>query len=202
MDLIDRPSRTEEVREAGKLFDFVVRHTPEEVFRAMDAPEVTELGEASRVHFGTTYKQKFEQESSALELLKLGVADTAKFVEHILAQHSTISIEQAYEIARHERTIRSLAIVARQSNLMSGVLLRSPGLRQLTPEEDAITLADHIQPSRIDGCPAVEVHGHDVRPWPLFERFGRWAGELTVRAHFHHIGPDAAHARQDESSLV
>jgi hypothetical protein len=202
VDLIDRPSINERVQDAKKLFGFVVANTPEETFRLLEAPKIAQLDKATRLHFGATYAETFRHESLALDLLEYGVKDTSRFVGGVLAQHSDITFEQAITIATHERTIKSLAVVARQREVMSSVLLKSGTTFVLDADEASIALASQVLPNRTDGCLAVDVEGGDVRPWPLFERFGRWAGELTVRAYFHHADSNPAHARQDKSSLV
>ncbi len=202
MDLIDRPSISERIQDAKKLFGFVVSHTPETSFELLETPPTATLDKAVRLHFGAAYAETFHNESVALDLLEYGVKDTARFIVNVLARHKEISLEQAHTIAIHERTIRSLAVVARQREVLSSVLLQSGANSGLSPDGTSVMLADQVIPSLTAGCPAVEVKGGEVQPWPIFERFGRWAGELTVRAHFHHIEANAAHARQDESSLV
>jgi len=187
MSIILETTINKREQEAKKLFGFAVRQTPEELYDVIERPAPSQLPAAAHLFITSEYAKRQDEESGAQDLLKFGIADTQTFILNIMRHHPDIPFDRALQIAQHERTINALAVVARQASFTSAIIISHPGdTYDLDPKREAIDTADSIQPNYRNGCPAVEVPGGEVKPWPIFNRFAPWAAELALRSYFEH----------------
>jgi hypothetical protein len=185
--LFEQKLVSEREQEAKKLFGFVVSKNPDELYERMEKPVLAELPRTARTTLSAEYAVTKGYESKAQDLLLFGLADTQEFLLGIMQHHPDIPFERAVEIASHERTVKALAMIARQNSQRSTALLRSPhDVYDLAPDKAAIDIDDSIMPATVEGCPAVEVAGDSVEPWPIFNRFVPWASRLALLSYYDH----------------
>jgi hypothetical protein len=175
------------IKEAKKLFGFALREDSLALYNRIERPAPSELALAANRRIGADYLAMHHDETKAGDLLLNGLDDTRKYIVNIIDLHPAISFEKALDISQDERTMRGLALLARQSDLMSSTMLKNPGKTyDLSPDQQAIEVADSVTPSYRFGCKAVELVGGEVTPWPLFQRFAPWAAKLAIISYYDH----------------
>jgi hypothetical protein len=177
----------EREQEAKKLFGFTISKDSDNLYRRIGQPLPAELPKKASRRIGADYAKTHNEESGAIDLLLFGLSDTQTFVLNIIDQHPDIPFERALQIGQHERTIKALAVIARQRQVISSAMISHPGdAYDLSSDKLAIEVSSSINPSYRNGCPAVEVVGGEVAPWPLFQRFAPWAAKLAIISYYDH----------------
>jgi len=172
---------------AKKLFGFAMREDSLALYNRIDRPAPSQLPILASRRIGADYVTAYHEESNSYNLLLNGLGDTQTFILNILDQHPNIPFEKAIEIGQHERTITALAVLARQRQFMSSVLLKSPGdSYDLSPDKQAIEMGDSFKPNRSQGCAAVKVVAGEAEPLPIFQRFAPWAAKLAIISYYDH----------------
>jgi hypothetical protein len=186
-DVINQNVVVDRDHEARKLFGFAVAHDPAQLYEDLGQPRTHELPGTARTHLMAEYGEKTGEKSELGYLLLYGIGQVSMYVSETMAHHPGIPIERAIAIARHQRTLDGLAIMAKQKPERSWQLFDRPGeIYRLSPDEQAIEVDQSVDVSNNRGCPAIEMNDGVLTPWPIFNRFAPWAGELAVHAFYKH----------------
>lgn len=187
---------SERTHGARRLFGYTVSLDPHEAFDTMGSPLPSRLSHRATTFVVESARQYRGEEfhSSVVDLLRNGINDTQNFLhKHLVRITETQGAHKAEAFATHDRTTRSIAVLALRTeesmqNLIS-ILERDRQDTYFPVIGDDVALDTNnarITPNTRSGCPFA---GHDgeIDIDPLFKRFSDWTGRLCVASIAHNL---------------
>ena len=182
-------------QDSRRLFGAALQLPPEKVANTFITDSIfpddvaNETREVVRQHIKNRPKDNQNIVDDNLSLIFAGMRDTYSILSTSLSQASIADKQKALEIAQHDTTARTLASLALrpEDQLTALVKRQARGMSQVFGVDETENYIELRTPlAHYEGPGSCPFAGHDkiVNPDPIFLRFAKWAGHISVARYY------------------